>query len=333
MPEPRPEPGGAPPPALSVVLVTGDGYRNVRKVIEHLRRQTARARLELVLVAPSRERVAEVAALEGTFAALRVVELGPIAAKDAAAAAGARAAAAPVVALIEDHAYPEPGWAAALLAAHDGPWAAVAPAIGNANPASPFSWANLLLSYGQWFAPERAGAVADVPAHNSSYKRDLLLACGPDLGRLLERGDALPRALTAAGHRLYLEPRARIDHVNVSRPLAALALRFHAARAFAAGRAREGRWSPAKRLLYIGATPLIPLLRLRYIRPFLRRASGARERPPRLWPALALLLVAHAVGELAGYAFGIGDALPRLAAFEFDRARYLTARDRRAEAD
>ena len=51
-----------------------------------------------------------------------------------ARAAGVRAASAPIVFIGETHSYPQPGWAEALLTAFEGPWAAVVPAIGNANP-------------------------------------------------------------------------------------------------------------------------------------------------------------------------------------------------------
>ena len=39
--------------------------------------------------------------------------------------------------LCEDHCFPADGWAEALVAAHQGPWAAVGPAFLNANPVDP----------------------------------------------------------------------------------------------------------------------------------------------------------------------------------------------------
>jgi hypothetical protein len=40
-------------------------------------------------------------------------------------------------------------------------------------------------------------------------------------------------------------------------------------------------------------------------------------------PTAALGLVVSALGEMAGYACGTGNALPRLAAFEFNRVQHL----------
>ena len=59
--------------------------------------------------------------------------------------AGILAATSPVVGLIEDHSYPGPEWAEALLRAHAGPWTGVGPAVDNANPESAASWVNYIL--------------------------------------------------------------------------------------------------------------------------------------------------------------------------------------------
>ncbi len=56
-------------------------------------------------------------------------------------------ASAPVVALVEDHAYPAPGWAEGIIDAHKNGWAAVGPVMANANPHGLMSWVNLLIEY------------------------------------------------------------------------------------------------------------------------------------------------------------------------------------------
>ena len=57
--------------------------------------------------------------------------------------------------MIEDHSYPEPEWAEALLRAHAGPWTVVGPAVANANPDYTASWVNYVLSYGGFAPPAR----------------------------------------------------------------------------------------------------------------------------------------------------------------------------------
>src|SRR6185369_9617736 len=60
---------------MSVVIVTPDTYETIRKTMRHVRAQSARDRLEVVIVAPSAaDVVLDDADTSGTFAAVRVVE-------------------------------------------------------------------------------------------------------------------------------------------------------------------------------------------------------------------------------------------------------------------
>src|ERR1700738_5080573 len=103
---------------MSVVLVTLDSFATIRKTVRHLLRQTVRDRLELVIVAPSRQALGLGDSDVRGFCAVQVVELGPILSMSEARAAAARRATTPVVAFAEDHCYPDPNWAEQLLKGH-----------------------------------------------------------------------------------------------------------------------------------------------------------------------------------------------------------------------
>ena len=130
----------APAPSLTVVLITPDRYDTIAQTIEHLARQTAVARLELLVVAPSATALGEPPAALARLPRWRVVEAGDIAATGRVRALAVREARAPIVVFAEDHCFPEPTWAAALLAAHAAPHAAVGPVLRNANPGTAVSW-------------------------------------------------------------------------------------------------------------------------------------------------------------------------------------------------
>ncbi|NJN16605.1 MAG: glycosyltransferase [Oscillochloris sp.] len=314
-------------PTMSVVLVTPHRYETLRKVMRRLRAQTIAAQLEVVIVAPSLMRLAFDESERSGFLRVQVVESGESTSLGVAKAAGVRAAAAPVVAFAEDHCYPEPDWAAQLLAAHAGPWAAVAPAIGNANPEEAVSWANLLIAYGHWLAPAVTREIHDVPAHNSSYKRDVLLGYGPELDTMLGREGSLHADLRAQGHKLYITGAARAYHLNPTRAPDWWILRFNAGRLYAATRAAGEGWSQARRMIYAGGAPLVPLMRLPQLLGQLRQA-GLSALLPRIFPALLLGLLIHSAGELAGYIVGEGGTREYLANFEYDRIRQLARADR-----
>jgi hypothetical protein len=122
-------------PALAVIVVIGNRRHHARRMLADLHAQSARDALEAVLVdtaagagpiaGPDGLRVTVVPHEgdgEGSYARSRI--------------AGLAHTRAPVVAFLEDHCFPAPGWADAVIAAHREPWAAVSYRITNANPES-----------------------------------------------------------------------------------------------------------------------------------------------------------------------------------------------------
>lgn len=312
-------------PAMSVILVTPDRYETIRRTIHSLRRQDARGRLEIVIVAPDTEAMDIDENELRDFAAVRRVSTGQVMSVGKANAAGVRAASAPVVALGEDHSFPEPGWAEALLEAHRNPWAAVGPAIRNANPKTLVSWADLFVAYAPWLDPAPGGEREHLPGHNSSYKREVLLSYGPELEKMMASESVLHWDLRRKGYKLYLEPAAKTAHTNFSRLSSWLRSKFHSGRVFASSRARQ--WPLWKRLAFAGGSPLIPLVRLKQI---LGHAVRSRQSPAliaKVTPVMTLGLLVSALGEMTGYLLGPGDSVERLAAYEYHRFRHLSRVD------
>jgi len=226
-----------------------------------------------------------------------------------ARAAGVRAASAPIVFIGETHSYPQPGWADALISAFNGPWAAVVPAIGNANPTGAASWASYLFDYGAWGPNRHSGEIADPLIYNTAYRREVLLSLGDRLSAALDPNEeALWALLMSRGHRAALASDARILHLNVGTFRALIREKFCAG--VVLGTHRSTRWSPLRRLLYFVASPLIPIVL------FGRVLRGARHWPSGTLPpsAIAGVLIAalaKTMGEIIGYA---GVKLPAAAA-------------------
>lgn len=319
-------------PQMSVVLVTPDHYNTIRKTIKHLRAQTVRDKLEIVIVAPSADRLGLDDSELKDFLHFRVVEVGEIKLVAQAKAIAVQKAHAPIVVFGEDHSYPDPEWAAALIAAHLQGFAAVGPAMENANPNTMVSWAGMFMGFGPYFQPPSAGVADGLPWHNISYKRQVLLDYGDKLASMIVVEGVLLDELRAKGHRIYLEPAAKTNHVNISLLSSWVRQAFWGGWLFAAVRAREKRWSLWRRLLYIGGAPLIPLVRLRRTLKEIHRTGKQTELMPRILPALISGLVPHAIGELAGYTFGLGNAELHYSYYEMARIHHITAHDRKAEA-
>ncbi len=314
-------------PALSVILPCEEGFAYVRRTVRALQIQTVRDQIELVLVTATKDMPElESGEIDGFHSVRLVVAPGQMG--NRARAAGIRRAGAPIVALAEDHCYPEPGWAAALIASYDDGWSAVGPAMYNANPASALSWVNLLLAFGPWVAPVEAGPAAQLPWHNASYKRLPLLEEGADLGALMDVEGVLQQDLARKGHRFYHAVAAETYHLNVSRFSSTCIHRLDASRLFAAYRSRG--WAPLKRLVYILAAPLIPFIRLWRTLPLLRKVDIGPGLLLRILPVLVACLILDTLGETAGYALGAGRNLVlKVELFERLRFRHLSPADRR----
>ena len=311
--------------ALSVVIITPDRFATISKTIGHLDVQNLTNQLEIVIVAPSAAGLELDESALGRFHSYLVVETGPIFSTAMARAAGVRAASAPIVAFAEDHSYPAPGWAEALIKRHDENWAAVGPAVANANPHRLTSWANLLIEYSEWLHPSPSGEREHLPGHNSSYKRAVLLEYGDRLDEMLDAESVLHWDLRRRGHRLYLEGAACTFHENFSKPLPCLTLRFNGGRLFAAARSRT--WPIWRRAVFALGAPLIPFLRFARITRVLFLAGRPRHLLSRLWPALLAGLIVDGAGELAGYLLGSGGAMAKLSDMEFHRERFLAEND------
>lgn len=314
-------------PLLSAIVLAPKGWTPVRNTVRHLAAQSIADRIEVVFVVPRGMAFeTDAGAIDG-FAGWQVAEVDGIGCGAAGYAAGVRAASAPIVVFTEDHCFPEPGWAAALLGSYDDRTAAVGPVVAYANRDSSVAWADYLLGYGPWLDPTPGGDVEYLPGHNSSYRREALRPYEKDLDRWLEAESVLHWDLRKKGWRLVLEPRARTHHFSFSRPSSWLAATFLTSRAFAGLRIRDA--GLARRLLWVAASPLIPAVRLRRCARDSRR-STAGPSLLRLLPALTTSLVVSALGEAVGYAFGPGEAPQKVARYEFRRDLHVTDGDRRA---
>ena len=309
-------------PVMSVILATPDCYETIRKTIRYLRTQTVKHQLEIIIVAPS-ARVLHLNESElKEFCRVRVVEAGQVASIGTANAKGIRQARAPIVALAEDHAFPAPEWAEALIAAHRHPWAAVGAVIRNPNdPTNVIAWADVLIGFGEYLAPGESRVVERLPGNNSSYKREVLLEYGSHLETMMETESLIHKDLRQKGHQLYLESSAQVSHLNFERVSSFLRVKYLSGRIFGAARARG--WSLLYRLLYACGTPLIPLVRYRRLKKQWNSLRQRRRLPWGVMPMAWCGLLVSATGEMIGCCFGPGHAVRKRAKFEFHRVPHL----------
>ena len=315
-------------PDLSVALVCAGGWRPLGRTLRALAAQTIAERIELIITVPEQKPPEELASLLESFHQIEVIEEAPIRNVDFAAGRALPRAKAPIVASIEDHAFPDAEWAEHIVDAYSRSDAvAIGSAIVNANPHGTLSWSNMLLAYGQWSEATPEGPIDWVAHHNGTWRRAALAALGPDdLWRGFDREGTVMRRLLEAGGTFAFAPRALVRHINPSRLGATFQLRFDAGRLYAANRARDERWGWPKRIAYMVLSPLIPATRYLRMR---RELFGKRPEvtEARHGPAMLIGLAFDGMGQMLGYVAGSGGARDRLATFEMDRLQHLSAAD------
>jgi len=312
---------------MSVIIITPDSYETIRRLMRCLAEQTVRDKLEIVIVVLSRIPIQADNDVLKLFARVLVVQEEGIHTFSGAQAIGVREASGAIVAFTEDHCFPQRDWAKSLIQAHGNMCACVGPAIINGNPRTFLSRANLSIEYGPWLEPAPAGMVDHLPGHNSSYRRDVLLTYGNDLGVWLQSESLLHWDLITKGYKLLLEPRAKAAHYNFSDFFSTIRLRFFCGRIFAGSRSRK--WSFSKRFLYFAGSPMIPVVRLYRVIRELRRPGRPNNLSQVLLQLLLLLLIIDGIGEMVGYACGSGNAMEMMTDMEFHRERFMDDIDRR----
>ena len=301
---------------MSVAVIVGRLRPRAQRVVDALARQDVAADLEVLVmdIEPALEPISVPAPLTGVHVPLRSALMSQ------GKGEAVRRASAPVIAFLEDHCYPCPGWARALIEAHRGPWAAVGYAFENANPETWVSRAGMTSDYGMFVEPRR-GPADFISGNNVSYKRDVLLRFGDRLDSLLIVDHNLQSALREQGERLFIEPDALAAHENYVTVTEVGRANASFCRAMAASRA-DG-WSWPRRVFYALAAPVAaPAIKL------IRLARSVARRPRaivRTLAALPVILAAYAWGA-AGESRGYLDRSADAAELEFLVWELATAR-------
>jgi hypothetical protein len=309
---------------LGVVMVVGECRDRAQHALDRLCAQSAidSMRIAVVDVAPESARPLSVPA-GAPVEIVRVPGLGEWA---PARRAGLERLETPIVAFVEEHCFTEPGWAEALIEAHEGPWATVGYSFRNANPESYVSRSAMLTDYGLWLEPIARGPAQNLPGNNVSYKREAFLSLGDRLEDAFGSDFVAHEAFRERGLPMFLESRARAAHMNFTTVRETGLTNYIWCRAMAARRARAAGWSPIRRTLQGLVTPATA--------PAFRTGRLLRTMGPRrpLWkpfvlglPVFLAVSVWAGLGEAAGYLAGPGDSEAQLKRWELDVERVTGA--------
>lgn len=302
-------------PRLTVILIAGRLRERAAGALDSLLAQDCIDDMEILLVDLEGDGLRE-------HPRVRVIRMPRDTTYAAARLRAIRQANAPVIAFLEEHCRVRAGWAAALLRAHEGPYAAVGAEVHNGNPESRLSRIIALMNYNPFLPPAARREMPFLPGHNSSFKRDVLLSYGDELETLFRVEVCLYQRLHRDGQRMLLEPDAKFEHINETRLGSIARGYFLWHRCYGPIRARMFRWSLARRLLYVVATPAIPIYYLLRLTLVLARTRPSLILP--VWlasPQIYFAQLASAAGQAVGLMFGMSDAEVRFTSYELNEPR------------
>lgn len=292
-------------PELSVVVASVNGLGVLGPTLDALDELPERGRIEVIVVETLGEATRDLLRLRRVPVVIVEADRLPI---PRLRYQGVIRARGKLVAILEDHVRVDPGWAASLLDAHQGPWGAVGGPVENGR-GGPVNWAVYFCEYARYMGPLVEGETADLPGNNIAYKRPHLLrhAGVLDEGKWESwvndrlRADGVPIAAANA---------MVVRHIKTFGWKTFLVQRFHFARSYAGMRRVDQSWG--KRLAYgLGSLALPALLTARVSGTVLAKRRHV-VRFLLVSPLVVLFLTVGAAGEMVGYLLGPGLSLEKV---------------------
>ncbi|TAK11673.1 MAG: Gfo/Idh/MocA family oxidoreductase [Anaerolineae bacterium] len=320
------EPKDGSSPALTIIIDKRTPFAALLPSLRPLSKQTIASQIELLFYAHEGDALAD---LDHEFLSRfeRCTVLRHPGTYSESVYTTVHAAAAPIVCMYEDHVFPSPDWAAALVSECQSGCVAACTRVANANPGSIWSEVGFAVPYGFWTDPLHFDPADDVMVSNGAYRRDTLMALGGRLSALMRRAGGLNQVLRDNGGRFAIARTGVIAHANPSRPLAAIRLMFDVGRTYASRKRNATRMGFPERLFYVALGPIVPIQRFVERLPIMFSAGRNRKLRARILFGLAVGFMCEGLGRMAGYLFGEGRAAQRMESIDFDRRRHVRKAD------
>lgn len=292
-------------PQLSVVIASVNGRPYIDDCLEGLQHQEGEICTEIIVTDSVGSTVTDF--IQAEFPHVQLIPFKEQKNVPQLRSAGILSAKGAIVAITEDHCIPASDWFQSLVDSHQshkGP--AIGGAVDNAATNSAIDWAAFFCEYSNYISPVPRGVVHDLPGPNVSYKREVL----DEMEDLLVEGyreTFLHQYLEAQGYQLSSDPSLVVRHKKHFSMGGFMKERFHYGRWYAGTRNKS--ITPPRRAYYLFFSPVLPLLlSARISRRVFSRGRHYREFVT-AFPILFIFLIAWAVGEIVGYAFGPGESV------------------------
>ena len=283
---------------LSVIVASCNARSSIRDCLDCLVQQSDED-VELIVVDNSVDGSADV--VRSYFPQVRMLTQPEGALINELWSTGLMQGSGEILALTTAHCIPAQDWIEQIRAAHTAVAAGVGGAIDGDAGSGLVDWAVCFCRYSRFLPPLGAGEVDDIPADNAAYKR------APLFRHEIQWRDGfwepqLHRALALEGQVLRIAPAMLVRHRRSYNFAGFVRQRFLHGQKYGSWRATT--LSPARRVLMLAVSPLIPFVLLQRTS---RRVLGKGRHQLKFiaaFPLVAAFFIAWACGEALGYARG-----------------------------
>src|SRR6267378_7338410 len=292
---------------ISVVIPSVSGLPVIAECLDALSRQRGEVQAEVIVVDRCGNGTA--ALIAERFPWVDLVSRGEQEGIPQLRAAGIERASGDIVVITEDHCIAPDNWYEEIVKAHEAGYTVVGGSVENGCVGRVADWASFLCEYSQAMSPVPFGEVEDIPGNNASYDRAVLTGISEHVKKNCWEF-YLHEELRSKGVKFLSSPAIVVTHKKQFGVGFFFAQKFHYSRSFAA--MRRTQITRQARILYLFATPLLPLMLLwRVSRQVLRKKRLYKELVMSL-PLLSLFGVSYACGEFTGYLLGQGSSLAKV---------------------
>lgn len=280
-------------PRISIVIASLNGQAYLAACLNTLTKQEVNVPFEIIVVDGVGGELPNF--VRTKFPSVRLIACAPPKTVAELRAIGFQQAQGNIVALTEDHCLLPPDWLQKLHDLHEQYLeVAIGGCVLNGALDTVADRLAYVCEYGNFMAVP-AGRATNLPGPNVSYKKSALANIGSEFWE-----GHFHAQLQAQGHALRSDPSLQVTHKKHFTLKHYLHERFHYSRWFAGHRVTD---SPlTKQLFYLAATPILPLL------IFARLVRRLDQSNWYLAPLIALVALVATVGELVGYAAGVGNS-------------------------
>ena len=297
------------PPLVSVVIASVNGWSELSICVEHLVRHAGGHPYEVLVVDRCGEALRE--ALKRRFPQ---PEIRAIAAPGGTSiprlrSMGIAEARGRTIAILEDHCNVNARWFDTIARLLDQGCEAMGGPVRNGAVARLTDWAVFFVEYARFMPPIPPGEVTAIAGSSAVYDRAMLGRLGPVLGQEVWE-HFLHRRIHELGVKFVNDPGLEVEHKKSFTFGYFMSQRYHYSRSFAGMRLQGA--TPAKRILYAGATVLLPPLLLWRTARDLVAKGGQMGRFVATLPLLVAFVTSYAWGEAIGALGGPGQSLARV---------------------